>query len=48
MMKRFALESAFRSAGDAERFSSADKFGAVTEIRLPVDGKAHTMKLAAC
>jgi hypothetical protein len=45
-MKRFASESAFQSASDAGWFLGADRFGPVTEIRLPTDGKEHILKLA--
>jgi alpha-glucosidase len=45
-LKRFASESAFRSSGEPGWFSGADKFGPMTEIRLPVEGKAHTLKLS--
>ncbi len=45
-MKLFTSESAFRSASEPGWFSTVDKFGPVTEIRLPSDGKEHTMKLS--
>ena len=41
-MKRFTSENAFRPAGEAGWFSGEDRFGPVTEIRLPADGKEYT------
>jgi alpha-glucosidase len=46
-LKKFPSESAFRSAGEAGWFSGQDKFGPVTEVRLPVNAKASTVKLNA-
>jgi alpha-glucosidase len=46
-LKKFASESAFQSANEAGWFSGVDKFGSVTEVRLPVNAKAVTVKLAA-
>jgi hypothetical protein len=46
-LKRFTSESAFRSAGEPGWFSGVDKFGPVTEVRLPVEVKARTVKLSA-
>jgi alpha-glucosidase (family GH31 glycosyl hydrolase) len=45
-MKMFTSENAFRSASEPGWFSTVDKFGPVTEIRLPSDGKEHTMTLS--
>jgi alpha-glucosidase (family GH31 glycosyl hydrolase) len=44
-LQRFSSESAFRSSSEAGWFSTTDKFGAVTEIRVPTDAKQHTVKL---
>ena len=44
-LKKFASESAFRSANEPGWFSGVDKFGPVTEVRLPVNAKALTVKL---
>jgi alpha-glucosidase len=46
-LKRFTSESAFRSAGEAGWFSGVDKFGPVTELRLPVEVRARSVKLFA-
>ena len=46
-LKKFPSESAFRSASDAGWVSAVDKFGPVTEVRLPVNAKAFTVKLNA-
>jgi alpha-glucosidase (family GH31 glycosyl hydrolase) len=46
-LKRFTSESAFRSAGEPGWFSGVDKFGPVTEVRLPMEVKARTVKLSA-
>jgi hypothetical protein len=45
-LKRFLSESAFRSSADAGWFTTSDKFGALTEVRVPVDAKRHAVKLA--
>jgi alpha-glucosidase len=45
-MKKFPSESAFRSASEPGWFSGVDRFGPVTEVRLPVDGKPRTVTLA--
>jgi hypothetical protein len=47
VLKKFPSESAFRSAGEPGWFSGTDKFGPVTEVRLPVSAKASTVKLNA-
>ncbi len=44
-LKRFTSEGAFRSAGEPGWFSGVDKFGPVTEVRLPVAVKARTIEL---
>ena len=46
-LKRFASESAFRLAGEPGWLSAVDKFGPVTEVRLPVEVKARTVELSA-
>ncbi len=46
-LKKFPSEAAFQSASEPGWFAGADKFGPVTEIRLPADGKAHTVTYAA-
>ncbi len=46
-LKRFTSESTFRSAGEPGWFSGIDRFGPVTEVRLPVEVKARTVKLSA-
>ena len=45
-MKKFRSEAAFRSGGEPGWFVGMDRFGWVTEIRLPADGKSHTMTCA--
>jgi hypothetical protein len=45
-LKRFTSENAFRSSGEPGWFSGVDKFGPVTEVRLPVEVKARTVKLS--
>jgi alpha-glucosidase (family GH31 glycosyl hydrolase) len=46
-LKKFSSESAFRSASEPGWFSGADKFGPVTEVRLPVSGKTATVKVSS-
>jgi len=46
-LKRFTSESAFRSANEPGWFSGADKFGPVTEVRLPADARQRAVKLAS-
>jgi hypothetical protein len=46
-LKRFPSESAFRSANEPGWFSGVDKFGPVTEVRLPVNAKPLTLKLSS-
>ncbi len=45
-LKKFAAESAFRSSTEAGWFSTVDRFGPVTELRLPTDAKEQTLKLS--
>jgi alpha-glucosidase len=45
-LKRFTSESAFRSSSEAGWFLATDKFGPVTEVRIPSDAKQHTVTLA--
>jgi alpha-glucosidase len=45
-LKKFPSESAFRSSTDAGWFPTTDRFGVVTEVRLPSDAKQHTVTLA--
>lgn len=45
-LKRFASEADFRSSTEAGWFSTTDRFGDVTEIRLAVDAKQHQVALA--
>ena len=45
-LRKFASEAAFQASTEAGWVSGTDRFGAVTEIRLPVDSKAHAVKLA--
>jgi alpha-glucosidase len=46
-MKRFGSESAFRASEEPGWVSTTDKFGAATMVRLPVESKARSVKLAA-
>jgi alpha-glucosidase len=46
-LKRFGSENAFRSAKEAGWFSTVDRFGPVTEVRLPTDSKQRTVKLSS-
>jgi alpha-glucosidase (family GH31 glycosyl hydrolase) len=46
-MKRFPSENAFRSSSEPGWVSAADKFGAVTEVRVPADASEHSVKLSA-
>ena len=45
-LKRFTSESAFLSSIEPGWFSASDRFGAVTEIRVPSDANQHTVNLA--
>ena len=45
-LKKFTSEDAFRASTDAGWVSAADRFGAVTQVRVPIDVKQHTVKLA--
>jgi alpha-glucosidase (family GH31 glycosyl hydrolase) len=46
-MKRFSSESAFRASKEPGWVSTTDKFGAATMVRLPVESKERSVKLAA-
>ena len=46
-LKRFTSESAFRSANEPGWFSGTDKFGPLTEIRLPVDARKRAVNLSS-
>jgi alpha-glucosidase (family GH31 glycosyl hydrolase) len=45
-LTKFASASAFESSSDPGWFSTTDRFGAVTEIRIATDAKPHSLKLA--
>lgn len=45
-LRKFASASAFQSSSESGWFSTTDRFGPVTEIRLPIDAKQHTLALA--
>jgi alpha-glucosidase len=47
VLKRFPSESTFRSANEPGWVSGADRFGPVTEVRLPVNAKPVTVKLSS-
>jgi alpha-glucosidase len=44
-LTKFASESAFQSSSEPGWFSTTDRFGAVTEVRLATDAKPHALKL---
>jgi hypothetical protein len=46
-LKRFTSESAFRSASEPGWFSGVDKFGPVTDVRLPANARQQTVKLSS-
>jgi alpha-glucosidase (family GH31 glycosyl hydrolase) len=46
-MKEFTSEGAFRSTNEPGWFPGVDKFGPVTEVRLPADAKPRTVKLSS-
>jgi alpha-glucosidase (family GH31 glycosyl hydrolase) len=46
-MKRFASEAAFHSSSEPGWVSAEDRFGAVTEVRVPTDAAEHSVKLSA-
>jgi hypothetical protein len=46
-LKKFTSDPAFRSSSEPGWLSTTDKFGAVAEIRIPADGKAHNVRLSA-
>jgi alpha-glucosidase (family GH31 glycosyl hydrolase) len=45
-LKKFASEQEFLASNQPGWFSTSDRFGAVTEVRLPVEARAHSLKLA--
>ena len=45
-LKRFPSENAFRNSSEPGWVSAVDKFGAVTEVRVPVDAGQHTMNFS--
>ena len=45
-MRKFASADTFRVSAAPGWFPSQDRFGAVTEVRLPADGKQHTVKVS--
>jgi hypothetical protein len=45
-MKKFPSEAAFRSSSEPGWVSAVDKFGGVTEIRVPTDAREHSVKLS--
>jgi len=46
-LKKSPSESAFRASTAPGWFETTDKFGPVTEVRLPTDAKPHTLTLPA-
>jgi hypothetical protein len=46
-LKRFATVEGFRASEDAGWVSTSDRFGAVTEVRLPTESKERNLKLTA-
>jgi alpha-glucosidase (family GH31 glycosyl hydrolase) len=46
VMKKFLSESAFRSSSGPGWVSVADRFGAVTEVRVPAGAGEHSVKLS--
>jgi hypothetical protein len=47
VLKKFPSERAFRSASEPGWFSATDKFGPLTELRLPVSAGPFVPKLSA-
>jgi len=45
-LARFGSESAFQASAEPGWFSTTDRFGAVTVIRLATDAKQHTVRLS--
>jgi alpha-glucosidase len=45
-LRKFASESAFQASNEPGWFSATDRFGAVTEIRLPINPRQHSVRLA--
>ena len=45
-LRKFASASAFESSTEPGWFSTGDRFGAVTEVRIRTDAKSHNLKLA--
>ena len=45
-MRSALSEGAFRSSGEPGWFSTTDRFGAVTEIRVATDARPHRLQLA--
>lgn len=46
MLRKFPSANAFESSREPGWFSSTDRFGAVTEVRIATDANPHTLKLA--
>ena len=46
-MKKFPSESAFLSSSEPGWAATIDKFGAVSEIRIPASAAGHNVKLSA-
>jgi hypothetical protein len=46
-MKKFPSENAFRASNEPGWVSASDKFGAVTEVRVPTDARERNVKLSA-
>ena len=44
-LHKFATPEAFRASTDPGWVSSTDRFGGVTEVRIPVEGRKHSMVL---
>ena len=45
-LTKFGSETAFESSGEPGWFSTRDRFGAVTEIRIATDAKQQKLRLA--
>jgi alpha-glucosidase len=45
-LKKFDSETVFLAAREAGWFATADKFGPVTEVRLPSDAQPHALNLS--
>lgn len=46
VLKRFPSEAAFRASTETGWVATSDRFGPLTEVRLPVDSKSHAVRLS--